>query len=121
MFLQSKKHLAIFRERITGTEHPEAINPNQVHEEFKARLGFNGKVASVLTAIYGAMWFVYALVLFMGGWMLLQTLLGSRAWDPYPFLLLLFIGNLVQLLGGPIIQVGQNLSAAHSELRAEAD
>lgn len=124
MFLTNKLHLDVFREHqkraeASGQAHP--LNPNRVHEEFKARLGFNGKVASVLTGIYGAMWFVYFLVLFMGGWMLLQVLLGSRAWDQYPFLLLLFIGNLIQLLGGPIIQVGQNLSAAHSELRAEAD
>ena len=46
---------------------------------------------------------------------------AGAALDPYPFAFLLFIGNLVQLLGGPIIQVGQNLASAHSELRAEAD
>src|SRR5215813_5853655 len=125
MFLSSKRHLEVFQERkqqALESGQPVVLNPNQVHEEFKARLGFNGKVAGVLTAIYGSMYFVYFLAAFMAGWMLLQTLLGKQnAFDPYPFLLLLFIGNLIQLLGGPIIQVGQNLSSAHSELRAEAD
>lgn len=123
MFLSNKLHLDVFREHQKRAEESgqgHLLNPNQVHEEFKARLGLNGKVAGVLTGIYGSMYFVYFLAVFMAGWMLLQSLLG-KPFDPYPFLLLLFIGNLIQLLGGPIIQVGQNLSAAHSELRAEAD
>ncbi len=124
MFLSSKLHLDVFREhqkraRESGQSH--ILNPNEVHEEFKSRLGFNGKVAGILTGIYGSMYFVYFLATFMAGWMLWQSIMGHQAFDPYPFLLLLFIGNLIQLLGGPIIQVGQNLSSAHSELRAEAD
>ena len=98
-----------------------AINPNEVHEEFKTRLGINGKIATILTGIYGSMWFVYFLCLFCAGWMLWQNFFFQKPFDPYPFAFLLFIGNLVQLLGCPIIQVGQNLSSAHSELRAEAD
>ncbi|HEU5369352.1 MAG TPA: DUF1003 domain-containing protein [Ktedonobacterales bacterium] len=124
MFLSSKLHLAILREhkrRAVESGQPVVLNPNEVHEEFKARLGFNGKVATIMTGIYGSMYFVYFLVCFMAGWMLWQTIMGHKAFDPYPFLLLLFIGNLIQLVGGPIIQVGQNLSSAHSELRAEAD
>jgi uncharacterized membrane protein len=124
MFLSSKLHLAVLREhkrRAVESGQPVVLNPNEVHEEFKARLGLNGKVATIMTGIYGSMYFVYFLVCFMAGWMLWQTFMGHGAFDPYPFLLLLFIGNLIQLIGGPIIQVGQNLSSAHSELRAEAD
>jgi uncharacterized membrane protein len=124
MFLSTKHHLAIFREhkqRALESGLPPILNPNEVHEEFKARLGVNGKVATVLTGIYGSMWFVYFLVLITAGWMLLQSFLSKKAFDPYPYAFLLFCGNLIQLVGGPIIQVGQNLSSAHSELRAEAD
>jgi uncharacterized membrane protein len=124
MFLMTKSHLNVFREhqkRAAESGQSHILNPNEVHEEFKARLGFNGKVATIMTGVYGSMYFVYFLVCFMGGWMLWQGVISGKPFDPYPFLLLLFIGNLIQLLGGPIIQVGQNLSAAHSELRAEAD
>ncbi|HEY7349149.1 MAG TPA: DUF1003 domain-containing protein [Ktedonobacterales bacterium] len=124
MFLANKLHLDVLREHKQRAEEsgaPVVLNPNEVHEEFKARLGLNGKVATVMTGVYGSMYFVYFLVCFMAGWMLWQSLMGHGAFDPYPFLLLLFIGNLIQLVGGPIIQVGQNLSSAHSELRAEAD
>ncbi len=123
MFLIAKRHLAVFREhqKRAAESGIGAVNPNEVHEEFKARLGLNGKVATVLTGIYGSMWFVYFLVLFTAGWMLWQSFFAHKPFDPYPFAFLLFMGNLVQLLGGPIIQVGQNLASAHSELRAEAD
>ncbi len=123
MFLQTKAHLAVFKEHLQRSKEQGVgpVNPNAVHEEFKARLGFNGKVATILTGVYGSMYFVYFLALFMAGWMTWQSIMGKAAFDPYPFLLLLFIGNLIQLVGGPIIQVGQNLSSAHSELRAEAD
>src|SRR5579885_1074393 len=124
MFLINKVHMKVFdefKQRVAKSGQSAPLNPNQVHEEFKARLGFNGKVATIMTGVYGSMYFVYFLVLFMGGWMLWQSIEGKGAFDPYPFLLLLFIGNLIQLLGGPIIQVGQNLASAHSELRAEAD
>ncbi len=124
MFLSSKLHLAILREhkqRAADSGQPVVLNPNEVHEEFKARLGFNGKVATIMTGVYGSMYFVYFLILLMAGWMLWQGAIAHKPFDPYPFAFLLFIGNLIQLLGGPIIQVGQNLSSAHSELRAEAD
>jgi uncharacterized membrane protein len=123
MFLRTKMHLDVLREhqRRARESGVGPVNPNEVHEEFKARLGFNGKVATIMTGVYGSMYFVYFLICFMAGWMLWQSVIGKQAFDPYPFLLLLFIGNLIQLIGGPIIQVGQNLSSAHSELRAEAD
>jgi uncharacterized membrane protein len=97
------------------------INVNELQEAHQRSLGLNGKVATLLTGLYGSMYFVYFLVGFCGGWMLWQSLFSSKPFDPLPFIFLLFLGNFVQLLGGPIIQVGQNLQSRHSELRAEAD
>ena len=48
-----------------------------------------------MTGVYGSMYFVYFLILFMAGWMTWQSFMGHSAFDPYPFLLLLFIGNLI--------------------------
>lgn len=123
MFLMTKHHMAVLREhqkRAADAGQSHILNPNQVFEEFKARLGLNGRAAGILTGVYGVMWLVYVPALFIAGWMALQAWRGQQTWDLYPFLLLLIIGNLIQLLGGPIIQVGLNLASAHSELRAEA-
>jgi uncharacterized membrane protein len=55
----------------------------------------------------------------MGGWMFWQIVLDHKAFDPYPFAFLLFLGNIIQLLLMPLIMVGQNIQAQHAELRAE--
>lgn len=119
--LINKRHLHIFHMKLLEEKSPQNVNVNQVNDEFKVSLGFNGKVATLLTAVYGSMWFVYFLVTVTAGWMLWQSYFDKHPFDPYPFAFLLFMGNLIQLVGGPIIQVGQNLASAHSELRAEAD
>lgn len=45
-----------------------------------------------------------------------------KAFDPFPaFVAYLLISNVIQILLMPLIMVGQNLQARHSELRAEND
>ena len=117
--VRSQQHLRLLRARHQSGEH--IANVNAVHAEYVQRLGLNGHIATVLTAVYGSMYFFYLLVFSCVAWIAIQEVLGARAFDPLPFALLLLVGNFVQLFGGPIIQVGQNLSTAHSELRAESD
>lgn len=114
----TRKHLELFYHRHAGALH--RANVNTLHEEYKQR-SWNSRIANALTGVYGSIYFFYALVLFSVAWIFLQEVLGNRAWDPLPFALLLLAGNFVQLFGGPIIQVGANYSAAHHELKAEAD
>jgi len=46
----------------------------------------------------------------------------SLRFDPFPaFVLWLFLSNMIQIFLMPLIMVGQNLQARHSEARAEAD
>jgi uncharacterized membrane protein len=116
---QKRNHLSLLKAHHDRGVHN--ANVNEVHEEYKKQLGLNGKLATALTAVYGSMYFVYFLAFGSCIWMLVQYILGKNAFDPLPFALLLLIGNFVQLFGGPIIQVGQNLGSAHSELRAESD
>ena len=85
------------------------------------RPGVNGRIARAVTAAVGTMWAFYALALLMAGWILWQSALAAKPFDPYPFAFLLFLGNIVQLLLMPLIMVGQNVQSAHADARAEAD
>lgn len=116
--MQQKKHLRLLAEEQQKAEHPAEVNPLQVHQQ---SLRLNDKIALLLTGVYGSMYFVYALVLFMAGWMVWQSITNDTAFDPFPFVFLLFLGNLIQLLGGPIIQVGQNLAGRKQEVKIEQD
>jgi uncharacterized membrane protein len=46
---------------------------------------------------------------------------GLQFDPPTAFVFWLFISNLIQLLSMPLIMVGQNVQARHSELRADND
>ena len=83
--------------------------------------GINARIARAVTAGVGTMYAFYALALFMGGWILWQTAVTAKPFDPFPFAFLLFLGNIVQLLLMPLIMVGQNVQSAHADARADAD
>ena len=54
------------------------------------------------------------------GWNIFAPL--DVRFDPYPaFVLWLFISNMIQLMLMPLIMVGQNFQARHSESRTKAD
>jgi uncharacterized membrane protein len=99
--------------------HPhKLINPRRV---VQGELGFQDRLALLVTGAVGTMYAVYVFGLFMAGWMLAQVASGRSAFDPYPFAFLLFMGNIVQLLLMPLIMVGQNLQSRHSEARADEE
>ncbi|MDE1925097.1 MAG: DUF1003 domain-containing protein [Patescibacteria group bacterium] len=84
------------------------------------RLGFNGRLAVFITNLFGSMGMFYALSAWMFGWMALATLgIGWFRNDPYPFVFLLFLSNIVQLLALPILAVGQQVLSRASDKQAE--
>lgn len=94
----------------------QPLNPNIVAEK---QLSAQDKIALWVTGALGTMYAVYFLAAAMGLWMCWQFVLNEKAFDPYPFAFLLFLGNIVQLLLMPLIMVSQNVQARHAELRAE--
>jgi uncharacterized membrane protein len=111
-----KQHIKALKKE--QEQYGPIVNVNKVRAKTSS---FNDAIAVALTSLYGSMWFVYFLIAFISGWMLWQGFITKSAFDPYPFVFLLFLGNLIQLIGGPVIQVGQNITQKHAELIAEAD
>jgi len=71
----------------------------------------------------GSAGFFLLIFAWSGGW-LLWNLVAPRGlrFDPAPaFVMWLFISNLIQITLMPLIMVGQNLQARHSELRAQSE
>jgi uncharacterized membrane protein len=103
--------------------HPHAHDPrniNHVHKEKQQAAGFNTRLAVLITKGFGSVWAFYTLIGWMLGWMLLSTRhVGPFGADPYPFVFLLFLSNLVQLWALPVLAVGQTVLGQHGELLAE--
>jgi uncharacterized membrane protein len=95
-------------------------NANTRHREKLSRLD---KLALWITKHVGSMGFfmvIFGWTILWLGWNTLAP--AALRFDPFPaFVLWLFISNMIQISLMPLIMIGQNLQARHSELRAEED
>ena len=107
--------------RSLGTFEAQLLNRSNAYQDVQSHFGLNDRIALMVTGAIGTMYAVYALALWVAGWMLLQVALGRQAFDPYPFAFLLLVGNIIQLLLLPLLMVGQNLQGRHAEARAEEE
>jgi uncharacterized membrane protein len=78
-------------------------------------VGVNGRLAAGLTSKVGTMTACYLALIFQAGWMVAGQPLH---FDPYPFLFLLFLSSLAQLLLMFVIMVGQRVLGQAAEKRA---
>jgi uncharacterized membrane protein len=83
------------------------------------RLDLNDRIAVFVTKYFGTMWAFYALIIWMIIWILLAQLgIGVFKLDPYPFIFLLFLSNLVQMFALPVLAVGQQILSRSSDKQA---
>ncbi len=99
--------------------HPWIEERKRSDPRARERVGFNQRLAVLITRYFGTMGMFYVLVLWMFGWMLLASAgFGFFRTDPYPFTFLLFLSNLVQLFALPILAVGQQVLSRAAERQA---
>lgn len=95
-------------------EERRAEGPTKVADE---HVGFNGRLASMITRGVGTMWAFYLVALLMGLWM---GYAGKHLFgDPYPYaLMLLIFGGILQMLLMIAIMVGQQVLGSAADRRA---
>jgi CRP/FNR family cyclic AMP-dependent transcriptional regulator len=95
-----------------------ARNPNDVIEEAQTL----GEKVADRVASFGGSWIF--ITLFAAGMAIYATInveLGSRAWDPYPFILLNLFLSMLAAIQAPIIMMSQNRQDKKDRLRSELD
>lgn len=100
---------------INVEDHPLVRDVNKEHQE---NLSGVEKACKAIADATGAPLALFLAIVFQVGWVLVGTALH---WDPYPFVFLLTVSNIVQLILIFVIAVAQKQSSEHAELRAEAD
>jgi len=93
---------------------------SQIHP-YKVKLTIGQKAADKITEFCGSWTFIFALFIFMIGWIALNSLAWSKHWDPYPFILLNFVLSCLAAIQAPIILMSQNRQAQRDRLRFEYD
>lgn len=93
-----------------------------VNVEEAARLTLADRAADLIAEFGGSWKFIIAAVFFFNLWVLINSLiLHNRGFDPYPYLLVSTMINMLAVLQAPIILMSQNRQAHKDRLRAEID
>lgn len=104
-----KKHLLVSRD---------------TNRQFDDTLTLGERVADQIAAFVGSWTFIILFIVFLAVWIVLNSLILirlSKAFDPYPYILLNLMLSMVAALQAPLIMMSQNRQAAKDRLEAEHD
>jgi uncharacterized membrane protein len=93
-------------------------HPNDVIEKDAT---FGERIADIVAGFGGSWTFIILFGVALAIYMTADAKLGSRAWDPYPYILLNLFLNMLAALQAPIIMMSQNRQDTKDRLRGELD
>jgi len=95
-----------------------ARNPNDVIEQ-EETLG--ERVADAVASFGGSWTFITMFAVVLVGYSATNVLLGRKAWDPYPFILLNLFLSMLAAIQAPVIMMSQNRQDKKDRVRGELD
>ena len=98
--------------------HTVSRNINRHNSE---KLTFGERVADRIAKVAGSWSFIFSFVAFLILWITVNVLLLSRAFDPFPFILLNLFLSCVAALQAPVIMMSQNRQEEKDRIQAEND
>ena len=111
---------ALDHEVIESLQQHEIISAD-IGKQFEKQLTF-GEALSDKIASFGGSWrFIILFGAILFGWLALNVVLATRAFDPYPFILMNLILSCLAAIQAPIIMMSQNRTETRDRLRAEND
>jgi uncharacterized membrane protein len=93
-------------------------HPNEVIEKDAT---FGERIADTVAGFGGSWTFIILFGISLAIYMTFDAMLGKRAWDPYPYILLNLFLNMLAALQAPIIMMSQNRQDTKDRLRGELD
>ena len=95
-----------------------ARNPNQMIEQ---EATFGERIADRVAGFGGSWTFIILFLLVLAVYSAANIVLGNRAWDPYPFILLNLFLSMLAAIQAPVIMMSQNRQDQKDRLRGELD
>ena len=85
------------------------------------KLSFGQKASDAVAKFAGSWAFIFSFIAVMVGWMAVNFILGAKAFDAYPFILLNLVLSCIAAIQAPLIMMSQNRQEAKDRHRAESD
>lgn len=93
--------------------------PTGIHE--KEQETFGERTSDTIARSVGSWGFIIVFLVVLFSWICVNTILLSRAYDPYPFILLNLVLSCIAAIQAPLILMSQNRQEKKDRLRAEND
>jgi CRP/FNR family transcriptional regulator, cyclic AMP receptor protein len=93
-------------------------HPNEVIEKDAT---FGERVADAVAGFGGSWTFIIAFSIALAVYLWVDSVLGRKAWDPYPYILLNLFLSMLAAVQAPIIMMSQNRQDTKDRLRGELD
>jgi CRP/FNR family transcriptional regulator, cyclic AMP receptor protein len=93
-------------------------NPNQIIDE---RETFGERIADRVAAFGGSWAFIITFAVVLTTYTIVNVVLKSKAWDPYPFILLNLFLSMLAAIQAPVIMMSQNRQDQKDRVRSELD
>ena len=94
-----------------------SVNP----AEEKAKYTLGQRAADAIAKFAGSWAFIFSFTGVLVLWMVINTVLAARAFDPYPFILLNLVLSCIAAIQAPLIMMSQNRQEEKDRRRAEND
>lgn len=92
------------------------------NEEEAARATFADRAADLIASFGGSWKFIIAAICFLAVWVIVNSwLLLGKVFDPFPYIFLNLVLNMVTALQAPIIMMSQNRQAEKDHIRGDLD
>lgn len=99
----------------------QSLVSEDINEQFEEKLSIGERAADRLSGFGGSWIFLGLFALFIGIWILTNAIALTRAFDPYPFILLNLLLSCLAAIQAPIIMMSQNRREAKDRARSEHD
>ena len=118
-----KEVLADIRHDMTDEEILNLLADSKIsmNPEKEQKITLGQKAADAIARFAGSWAFIFSFTGVLILWMLVNTLLASKGFDPYPFILLNLVLSCVAAIQAPLIMMSQNRQEEKDRHRAEND
>jgi CRP/FNR family transcriptional regulator, cyclic AMP receptor protein len=93
-------------------------NANEIIEK---EMTFGERIADVVAGFGGSWTFIISFLLGLVVYVAISKVMGSKSWDPYPFILLNLFLSMLAAFQAPVIMMSQNRQDTKDRVRSELD
>jgi uncharacterized membrane protein len=114
--------LSALDQEVVESLQAHEILSSDISKQFEKELTFGEKLSDTIAAFGGSWTFIIVFGMILLVWVVGNSfILATRAFDPFPYILMNLVLSAIAALQAPVIMMSQNRSEARDRLRGEND